>query len=607
MTPEVRKKKIKFFVDLDYIFFRETVKDDPCMGEILEKIIEYLMFNMPADYSSRYGYTPLVMNMKIQRDSLLDEILGKKKFEYMGENQNNSNELYYFYVYNQNYKRILGLPEDAAFAPIDYKTCLDQEGVTAEFENCQLGHKKRTDALVAVANEMFKNPGQNYCEIAQGDTKKLSRFYGLIESPHDEVSFENIINEFIKETLRRCKSLAEIIAVQDTIEFTFNTLGECTGLRVVGNNQTNSKSFGLKLHLTTAYTVDGIFLGVLYATFIDEIDETIKELPEKYKMPEDKESYRWVDHYLKLVEYKRYLPNTTITHVSDRESDMTLLLYINKIYDGCINLVIRAKHNRIDACTNKKIFDAVKKTGIKARYDTNVPRQSKRKKLSGKQAKQKRRARKAEINVRYMEVNISTKDVHGSDNEPIKTTLIYAEEAKKPRDGEKINWYLLSSKPITTGKEAIECVLRYRRRWKCEEFHRILKSGCSVEKARNMKANRLKRIIGINLVIAWKIMLLCQLGKEFPDLPLESAFTKNEQECLKVVAKEKNYGEVKNLGDGVRVIAKLGGWVGRNNDAPFGFEVVWKGLKVFYIMMLGIKAWANSHINSCDISQINSQ
>jgi len=43
----------------------------------------------------------------------------------------------------------------------------------------------------------------------------------------------------------------------------------------------------------------------------------------------------------------------------------------------------------------------------------------------------------------------------------------------------------------------------------------VLKSGCNIEKLQHKTAERLKRSIAINLVIAWRIMLLTLLGREW--------------------------------------------------------------------------------------------
>jgi hypothetical protein len=76
-------------------------------------------------------------------------------------------------------------------------------------------------------------------------------------------------------------------------------------------------------------------------------------------------------------------------------------------------------------------------------------------------------------------------------------------------------------------------------RWRIEDWHRVLKSGCRIEDAAHKSAERLKRAIAINLVIAWRIMLMTLLGRETPELPSEILFSDLEIEVLSAYAKKK--------------------------------------------------------------------
>ena len=69
-------------------------------------------------------------------------------------------------------------------------------------------------------------------------------------------------------------------------------------------------------------------------------------------------------------------------------------------------------------------------------------------------------------------------------------------------------------------------------RWRIEDWHRVLKSGCGIEDLAHQTAQRLKRAMGINMVIAWRIMLLTLLGRECPQLPAEVLFSDLEIEVL---------------------------------------------------------------------------
>lgn len=97
---------------------------------------------------------------------------------------------------------------------------------------------------------------------------------------------------------------------------------------------------------------------------------------------------------------------------------------------------------------------------------------------------------------------------------------------------------MLTTCEITTTQQAQECLRWYCLRWRIEDWHRVLKSGCRIEALQHKTAERLKRAIAINLVIAWRIMLMTLLGRAGPDLPAELLFSDSEIEVLHAYAKK---------------------------------------------------------------------
>jgi IS4 transposase len=76
-------------------------------------------------------------------------------------------------------------------------------------------------------------------------------------------------------------------------------------------------------------------------------------------------------------------------------------------------------------------------------------------------------------------------------------------------------------------------------RWRIEDWHRVLKTGCRIEELGMKKAERLKRAIAINMIVAWRIMLMTLLGREAPDLPPEVLFSDIEIKVLQDYAEKK--------------------------------------------------------------------
>ena len=72
-----------------------------------------------------------------------------------------------------------------------------------------------------------------------------------------------------------------------------------------------------------------------------------------------------------------------------------------------------------------------------------------------------------------------------------------------------------------------------------QDWRRVLKSGCRIEGIAHETAARVRRAIAINLVIAWRIMLMTLLGREAPGLPAEVLFSDVELRTLRAYAKKK--------------------------------------------------------------------
>ena len=111
---------------------------------------------------------------------------------------------------------------------------------------------------------------------------------------------------------------------------------------------------------------------------------------------------------------------------------------------------------------------------------------------------------------------------------------------KRPPAGETpLEWFLLTTIAVTSNRIAEDCIRWYRLRWRIEDWHRVLKSGCGTEKLAYRTAERLKRGIAINMVIGWRIMLMTLLGRECPELPAEVLFSDTEIAVLNVYAVKK--------------------------------------------------------------------
>jgi len=123
--------------------------------------------------------------------------------------------------------------------------------------------------------------------------------------------------------------------------------------------------------------------------------------------------------------------------------------------------------------------------------------------------------------------------------EPIEAWVMHALETPAPEHEEPIEWFLLTTIEITSVEQVIECLRWYCYRWRIEDWHRVLKSGLRIEEYAHRSAERLRRAIAIDLVVAWRIMLMTLLGRGGEELPPEVLFTDIELEVLHAYAKKR--------------------------------------------------------------------
>lgn len=68
----------------------------------------------------------------------------------------------------------------------------------------------------------------------------------------------------------------------------------------------------------------------------------------------------------------------------------------------------------------------------------------------------------------------------------------------------------------------------YCLRWQIEVYFRRLKSGCRVEQRQFETLRRVENSLAVYSIIAWRVMYLCRLGRECPELNCEVVFSESE-------------------------------------------------------------------------------
>ena len=157
-------------------------------------------------------------------------------------------------------------------------------------------------------------------------------------------------------------------------------------------------------------------------------------------------------------------------------------------------------------------------------------------------------------------------------------TAIHARETRAPKDRERIDWKLLTDLPVTCLREAAEKLDWYAMRWKIETFHKILKSGCKAEDAKLRTAERLTNLIAVYCILSWRVFWLCMMNRAMPAASASLVFTDTERQLLDHLVPSPCSAAPPSVSRYLQALARLGGYLARNNDPPPGNMVLWRGM-----------------------------
>jgi hypothetical protein len=447
--------------------------------------------------------------------------------------------------------------------------------IEEEFTELTLNDRRLSLRFKKILQNMVNNAQKNISSTFStwADIKACYRFIKnkkvtseLMLSPHQDKTLERITAE--KE---------QVLLIQDTTYFDYNSREKTRELdSVIRHPRSGTPVKGLMLHNTMAVTTKGIPLGLLDQRYIDRKQFHGKN-PGKLRYwnnpIEEKESFRWLQVITDFNARTQGCSNAI--HVADREADI-YELYRDAV---CSNeaFIIRAKVNRSinknkrREAPKEKLFDTLEKK--KAQGKTTITLQ-----VNGKE-----KYRQACLSIIYSSITIppppnKTVKKDGKNLPHVSVQAIMAVERNPPKNSKPIKWLIITNLAINTVEDAIEKVTWYSYRWNIEVFHKILKSGCSIEKAQLRDASGLKKLITLKSIVAWRIFWLARTMREVNEHSCELVLTKQEWQIL--YRKMNNRNPPKKAPQVKEVyywIAKLGGYLGRKSDPPPGIISIWRG------------------------------
>lgn len=548
------------------------------VAHLASHVLGLCVKQLPLDWQARYGYRPALLESFVERGRFQGTCYRAANWVHVGHSCGRG---------RQDRARRASLPLKALYLyPLqpDWRARLCEEPAvrrvlppaprlrsTAECDWAQqeLGRAKLGDArlearLIKLARDFYAKPRAQIPQACgtRAKTKAAYRFFD-----HEHTSMDAILQSHYQATAERAGREPIVLAVQDTTSLNYNAAPAIENLGPIGWRA--DAAFGLLVHDTMAFSPAGLPLGLIDVQCWARDAKEFGKKHKRHHLPiEHKESYKWVQSVQAAARLQARLPHTTVVSVGDREADIFELFDQVRRLPHPPQLLIRAAQNRALSQEQGKLWEYLRACPIAGYQQLQLPRRG------------NRAARVAQLAISYARVELKAT--------PRKATLravplwaVFAREIEAPVNATALEWMLLTTCEVASFEAALEKLAWYTQRWGIEVYHRTLKSGCQIETRQLGNADRIEACLAIDLVVAWRILHLSKLGREHPDVPCTVYFSETEWKALLTFINRNPHvpAQPPSLREATRLVASLGGFLGRKCDGEPGTQTLWLGLQ----------------------------
>lgn len=402
---------------------------------------------------------------------------------------------------------------------------------------------------------------------------EVKGFYRFVENPR--VKAEHLWEPIHRGTAKALRGLRCVVVVHDTTALMFPRLGATTGLGTADRPREEA----LWMHSALALTPKGHPLGLLYShVWARPVEEFGKGHARKRRPFEEKESVEWVRGLRRAMALRdRVGSRARLIHVFDRAGDVHEVL--QEVVDRRQDAVVRCcqRHRRVAEESYATLYEAVAAQPVRRRRKVDVPR------------KRGQRARRATVEVRSATVTLDPAPIYRN-RRPVRINVVWVHEPHPPAGTEPLDWMLLTTLPVGTARQCWRVVELYRLRWRIEEFHLTLKSGCRIEQTQLKTAGRIEVLLALCCAVAVRILQLTLLARTEPHTPCTAVLADEEWKVLWAYTHRRRVAEARDpptIREAVRMIGRLGGHLGRKSDGMPGVRSLWRGWRDLQLLVEG--------------------
>jgi len=438
-----------------------------------------------------------------------------------------------------------------------------------EFSGAELGDKRRAKRAARIAAGLVNCVGTAMsASCGGGGSQAVSRFFDC-----EEVTVNSVLSGHRKEIgVRAMKQPGRILVAQDTTVLDFK---DRKNIKELGYTCANGGN-GIMMHSLFVVSEQKLPLGVLNINLWtrDEENRGIKH-KRKNRLILEKESHKWLWGLQQVSKHLSELGKEVLV-IGDRESDIYELFAHER--PSNVHLLVRIMQDRkVEVEAEKtKMYAALDASPLQGTYDLYV--------VDDK--------RTATLEVRSCRLDVCAPQAYkGINARSVSMWAVDIREVDAPADVEPLHWRLLSTLEAGSLESSLYLADCYTGRWGIEEFHRVIKDGCKVERLQFENLSRLCPAIAMLSIVAQQVMYLMKYSRTYPDEPAICISTIDEQETVEdwvQIYRYKDY-KVVTVADYVRGIAFIGGFRGRKHDGQPGTKAIWEGLRNFNHLLAGRK------------------
>ena len=537
-------------------------------------VLGQVLRRLRADWQERYGFEPVLVETFVDRSRFSGTSYRGANWLYVGETSGRGRQDRKktfslspkdVYVYSLRKKARAVLCSAGSKAEPEPRTPEKHDDwAKQEFGEVELNDERLNKRLLTLAHDFYERPQANLPQACQSraKTRAAYRFFD-----HPKITMDKLLQSHYEATLERISEQKIVLVAQDTTTLNYSTHPATVGLGPISTQPQGV--VGLLLHDSMAFNLAGTPLGLIDVQCWARDSEQFGKKQFRHELPiEQKESQKWLSAYRKVAEAQKRCPNTTLVSVGDREADIYELFHLALNDPSGAHLLVRAEHNRQLAEEQGQLWEQIETEPVAGIEVISVPRQA------------KRAPREARLEVRFKQIRLKPPKRKAELGELV-ITAILAKEIDVSEGVDPIQWMLLTTMTINNFDQATEKLSWYAKRWGIEVYHRTLKSGCKIEERQLGSADRIEACLAIDMVVAWRIFQLTKLGRETPDVPCSVFFEEAEWKALYCFVRQDPNppAQPPTLREAVRMVAGLGGFLGRKSDAEPGTKSLWLGIQ----------------------------